>query len=114
MPSVRLKITIIAKCSGSMPSLTATGARIGTSTITPGSGSMKMPNSSRNTLTMMRNIHGDEVHARPSHSASVCGTPSMVSTQANEADRPMMISTEAESSAERARMSGSAFHSSVR
>ena len=38
----------------------------------------------------------------------------MVSIQAKEADSPMMISTEADSSAERARMSGSAFHSSVR
>src|SRR5690606_18232581 len=38
MPSVRLTMTIMAKCTGSTPSLTATGARIGASTITPGSG----------------------------------------------------------------------------
>ncbi|MNT98271.1 hypothetical protein D3C72_2408180 [compost metagenome] len=74
---------------------------------------MKMPNKSRNTLTMIRNIHGERFMLM-SHSAICCGMPSMVSTHANEADSPMMISTDADSSAERDRMSGSIFHSSVR
>ena len=74
---------------------------------------MKMPNSSKKMLTKIRNIHGDRFMLMMK-SASSCGSPSMVKIQANADDKPMMISTEAVSKAERAKMSGSAFHSSVR
>ena len=86
---------------------------MGTSTTIPGSGSMKMPKASRNTLTANRNASGDR--CMPTIMAvSSCGTREIVSTQANAADIATMINTEAVISADRARMPGSMAHSSVR
>ena len=103
----------MAKCTGSTPSLAATGARIGTNTITPGKGSMKMPNKSSKMLMAIRNDQGPNCKA-VNQLATACGTPSMVSTQAKEADMPMMISTEAVSKLERHKMSGTADQFKVR
>ena len=47
-------------------------------------------------------------------SAMACGGPSIVNIQAKEADKPMMMSTDTVINADRAKMSGSAFHSKVR
>ena len=96
-----------------MPSLAATGAKIGTNTITPGSGSMKMPKISKKMFTAIKNVKAD-MSCPPIHSASLMGKPSMVKIQAKALDVPMMMSTEAVMRAERDKMSGTAFHSSVR
>ncbi len=79
----------------------------------PGSGSMKIPNKSRSTFTASRNASGDSCMPMI-QSVRCCGTRDTVSTHANAADMPTMISTEAVISAERARMPGSIFQSSVR
>jgi hypothetical protein len=95
-----------------MPSLAATGAKMGTKTITPGKGSMKMPNSSKNTLRTIKNPH--TLRSKLLIQLAInCGTPSMVSTQAKEADMPMMISTDAVSKADRHKMSGIMAHVNV-
>ena len=113
MPSVRFTITTMAKCVGSMPRLNAMGARMGTRIITPGSGSMKMPNTSSRMFTAIRNRVGDSSQLTIS-SDRYCGMPSTVSTQAKAAEVAITSSTEAVSMAERAAMPGSADHCSVR
>ncbi len=107
MPGVRFTIATIAKCSGSMPSNAAIGARI----ITPGSGSRKMPKTSSSRFTAARNVSGCRFQPT-SVSASVCGMRSIVSTHANAADAPTISSAAAVSSAARARMAGSALQRS--
>lgn len=96
-----------------MPSLAATGAKIGTSTITPGRGSMKMPKINKKMLTAIKKVKAD-MSCAPIHSASLMGRPSMVKIHAKALEVPMMMSTEAVINAERDKMSGTAFHSNVR
>ena len=96
-----------------MPTFAATGAKMGTSTITPGKGSMKMPKSNKKMLMTIKKVHGLSCISTI-QLATVCGTPSMVKIQANDADMPMMRNTEAVNKAERDKMSGTAYHSRVR
>ncbi len=96
-----------------MPAAYATGARIGTSTITPGSGSIKMPKISSSTLISSSNASGptsSDVIQR----ASDCGTFSIVNTHANAALAATISNTDALRMAERDRIAGTFFQCSER
>src|SRR5690606_30703667 len=58
IPIVRLRMTTMAKCRGSMPAVCATGARIGTRMMTAGSVSRNNPQSNRNTDTAINRPSG--------------------------------------------------------
>ena len=77
---------------------------MGTRIITPGSGSMKMPNTSSNTFTATKNITGDSFQL--TMSSDRLRMPSTVSTHAKAAE-VAMTNTEAVSMAERAAIAGS-------
>jgi hypothetical protein len=113
MPIVRFTMTMMPNCRSLIPSACAIGARIGTSTTTPGSGSMKMPKTRSSTLTANRNASGERF-AATIRSVICCGTRDTVSTHANAADIATMISTDAVISAERESIAGSIRHSSDR
>src|SRR5437868_15348129 len=113
MPIVKFTITMIANCRSLIPSACAIGARIGTSTTMPGSGSIKMPNASNNTLTASRNATG--LKFRPTmYALNSCGTRETVRTHAKAADIATMINTADVIMAERARIDGSIAQFSVR
>jgi len=106
MPSVRLTITTMANCSGSIPSDSAIGASTGTKIITPGSGSMKMPASSRKRLISSSSSIGPspspEIQA-----AAVCGTWPTVRIHPKTSDVAITIRIDDVSRAVRSRIEGS-------
>ena len=68
---------MMPKCTGSMPKCTATGARIGASTMIDADVSMNMPMTKSAALTPSRNRTGDCSHS--TRNAPICpGTPARV------------------------------------
>ena len=72
MPTSMLTIIMMPKCTGSMPSLIATGNRIGAMISTIEEGSITLPASSRMTLTNSRNATAPRCLSSI-HAASSCG-----------------------------------------
>ena len=78
MPTARLTMTIRPKCTGSIPKLAATGARMGARMMMAAKVSMNMPTTSRNRFTTSRKTTGFE-ETPDSIAAMVCGACSSCS-----------------------------------
>ena len=104
-PIIKLKITTIPKCTGSIPRLIAIGCRIGSNISIAAIPSRNRPTTSKITLTRIKNIQGLDTCSSTIW-LTVCGTLEKVSNQFAAATTPITIRITDESRIARMKMRG--------